>query len=391
MSFAFAKKIQDLFLDNPLSDTRINRSANDSYFLAPRLPDAQDLRLSSYSYQTFTANSLAMTAQCDKNVTLCSINQDNASSDSLGFQCPEGFEGKITIPSGLAVGSWWQENNSYAAMSQHYLGNSTIDLGIVAFLQNVSILNATFINYTTGVQGSLLTARCTITAMNVSYSWSNTTDFASIDPASLADSSQAADIGRAPFLAGYVGSSEFTDEQKSGLRRRMAPATTINGTATPVDALTNLENALAYLGISLLGGTFQSMPVSELKLANSTVVTQVSKAPLFTLVILNLWYAAFAVLLSCLALYVLRDEGTRQDIVEVQQLITVNGLATAAVKRHRGNMSARNTDLRVGVEKADGEWQFRIWNVSDEKGESETLLAEEDASDEGHTSEQCRD
>lgn len=82
---------------------------------------------------------------------------------------------------------------------------------------------------------------------------------------------------------------------------------------------------------------------------------------MFTLVILNLWYAVLACLLFGLAWHVLRDEDVRQNIVEVQQTITVYGLTTAAVKRQRGNLSARDEDLRVGVEKIDGEWQFRVW------------------------------
>lgn len=130
--------------------------------------------------------------------------------------------------------------------------------------------------------------------------------------------------------------------------------------------------------LSLLGAVITYQAPKDLWLADSIVVTRVPKAPLFALVILNLWYAGFACLLFGLAWHVLKDEHVSQDIVEVQKMITVNGLATAAVKRQRGNLSTRDEDLRVGVVKTDEAWQFRVWVMPGAAHEAKALLSDEE-------------
>ena len=183
----------------------------------------------------------------------------------------------------------------------------------------------------------------------------------------------AADLARAPLLAGYFNSDDFDVEQKEKLVTMLSGSSNITG-----DILQRVQDVVGHVGLSLLGGTLRSTPATALALGNSAIVTKVGKGPLFTLVILNLWYAGFAGLLFCLVVYILRDETTRQDIMEVQKLITVNGLATSAVSQQRDDLSSRGPNVRVGVEKVDCKWQFRIFESLDSTDEGKRLLGTDD-------------
>lgn len=115
---------------------------------------------------------------------------------------------------------------------------------------------------------------------------------------------------------------------------------------------------LSEIGLSFLGGSIEPRAAISLQLQNETAITRVPKAPLFVLVILNSWYALTEFCLFLLACYATNYGDWRADVQAVQQLLTVTGLTTAAVSKAR---SRQGDNLRIGVEKVDDEWQFKVW------------------------------
>ncbi|KAK5092255.1 hypothetical protein LTR70_001937 [Exophiala xenobiotica] len=383
---AFAADVRDLLVDNPRSDTKVNSSANGTLFLAPRLPSQADLQSSSsVAYQTFTASTFSVNASCINNISVCHVSQNNASSNSWQFSCPDGMSGSLTSREWLSISSWWQPIGSvgtFDMMWSHYgdsVWDSTIEIGLAAFFEDVifdSGGNVTQIEFQQDqnehpVRGSAITCRCNLTMQGLSYDWTNATSTPAAQNVTL--SSVAANLARAPLLAGYFNSGDFDVEQKEKLVTMLSGSSNFTG-----DILQRVQDVVGHVGLSLLGGTLRSTPATALALGNSAIVTKVGKGPLFTLVILNLWYAGFAGLLFCLVVYILRDETTRQDIIEVQKLITVNGLATSAVSQQRDDLSSRGPNVRVGVEKVDCKWQFRIFESLDSTDEGKRLLGTED-------------
>lgn len=205
----------------------------------------------------------------------------------------------------------------------------------------------------------------------LSYDWTNATSLAAAQ--GVARNVMAADLARAPLFAGYFNSDDFDLDQKKKLLTMLSGSSDNTG-----NTLQKVQDVVGHVALSLLGGTLRSIPADALALGNSAIVTKVGKGPLFTLVILNVWYAGFAGLQFCLVLYILRDESTRQDIIEVQKLITVNGLATSAVSQQRDDLSSRGLNVRVGVEKIDRKWQFRIFESLGSSDEGKRLLGTEE-------------
>lgn len=377
---AFPSAIKDLILNNPSTDTQTQSDGSGAFYLAPRVQQTSAIRPGSGStYENFTAQSLSTTASCDRNLSSCDLDLSSLSSGSWSFACPEGFNGFLTYPDWLSIGSWWQSNGSYEAMSSHYANFNTVEVGVAMFLENntiktqngsspphvqISLLNKT-------VSGSFLTMKCNILTTNMTYTSANRSFSNTLNSE---ESVLAASIARGPLLAGYFGNSTFDQVQTDSVRSKLGIT---QGTTETVVAENNvwngLESSLAFIGTCLFGGTFNSAPAKELMLADSVIVTQVGKAPLFTLVILNIWYAAFGILLFGMAIFVLQDKATRKDIEEVQRLLTVDGLAVAAVRKTRPNLAFNDQNLRVGVEKVGGKWQFRVWEMENQ-AEAKALL-----------------
>ena len=141
---------------------------------------------------------------------------------------------------------------------------------------------------------------------------------------------------------------------------------------TSLYAVGQFEMLMSGIGLSFLGASVGPAPASSLQLPNSTILTQVPKLPLFTLVALNMWYAGLAICLCILACFLLAYGDQGKDIVAVRKLLCVEGLTRAAVNNHR---SLQGEDIRVGVVKRDGQWHFKVWSDSGEgKGEAEGLL-----------------
>ncbi|KAK5954866.1 hypothetical protein OHC33_003544 [Knufia fluminis] len=391
-STLFTGHIKDLLVDSPFSDTRINRSANGTRFLAPQLPNQADLEFgASAAYQTFTASSFGASALCNTNLSVCTFSPESDSTDSWQFLCPGGMTGNLTSEDWISIGSWWQPESSVNAFDitwTHYENDSTwdeiVEVGLVAFLKDVVEENPTNLTsmYTDYdleeraqlTNASLIASQCNLTLRGMSYSWTNTTLYPAVQDAGAEHSNLATQLVRATILAGYFSSEAFDPDQKKAIEERLGTSENM----TAAEMVSQVQDSISLIGLSLLGGTFKSTPASALALANSAIVTQVGKAPLFTLVILNIWYAGFAVTLSCLAFYLLWDETTRQDILKVQKLLTVDGLAASVVKRHGDKLSSEAPDVRVGVQKVNGTWQLRVFEGPAGTDEDKALLAAEE-------------
>lgn len=388
---SYSRDIKDL-LNSSHPDTSINGSADGSLFLAPRLPNQVDLPGNDNSaFQTFTAATIAVSATCDKSLDLCSFSQTNPNSSNWQFDCNpggNGMQGTLSPDNWLSISSWWRPNDSTDAYNdawkyyEHEFRFDTTEVGIVAFLQDVNVTSGSTPNspstrWKPSFNGSVIGTKCNITTINASYKWTNATSLT--NPAAMTDgtsNSTGVALARAALLAGYFDSESFDQDQKSKLGSRLRG----NGYISDTNLGQQIQYTAALAGLSLLGGTFESTPATALALPDSAIVTQVKKAPLFTLIVLNLWYAGFALCLGCLTVYVLRDETTRQDIKAIQKLVTINGLATSMVGKQMDNLTARGTDTRIGVEKVDRKWQFKTFE-SPGAEEGKALLSTEESSE----------
>jgi len=69
------------------------------------------------------------------------------------------------------------------------------------------------------------------------------------------------------------------------------------------------------------------------------------------------------------------ESDQEKDIVAVRELLCVEGLTRAAVSSYR---NIQGDDIRVGVIKQDGKWQFQVWPADGDKtGEGQGLLQDE--------------
>ncbi len=100
-------------------------------------------------------------------------------------------------------------------------------------------------------------------------------------------------------------------------------------------------------------------PVINLQVQNETIVTQVPKTALFVLILFNLWYAFTGFCLFLVACYISGYGSKAPDVRAVQELFTVIGLTTGAVSVTR---SSQGDNLRIGVEKVEDEWRFKVWD-----------------------------
>lgn len=375
----YPDKIKNLMLDEGTYPTQINTSADGTYFLAPRFPRVDGLT-NDLNYQSFTATTIGGQASCDRNMTMCRVLGADPGSRKFQFFCGGGMNGTLEYPSTFAIAYWSQYFNQtyYQAYWRVSGTSSTNQFGVVALLENTEISDWRGENPLPSLtfdrtpeegggqfKGVIVATKCDFSFLTLEYSW----DFDTVLPKMkyIGRGIGAADTARAPVLTGYFNGTDFDKAMRdkwwteSGLGPDLNKSVIHSNTSS--DVVRGLQKSMGRAGLALLGGTLQGVDVSRLALANSTVVTVVGKTPLFTLIILNIWYALFGLILFALAFFVLRDPTTRRDVIEIQQLISVEGLATAAVKRQRGNLALNNDDLRVGVEKVDGEWQFRVWEV----------------------------
>lgn len=314
------------------------------------------------------------------------------------YVCPKGMQGNLSIDDNIYLGSWYQPNttqDTYDRLLAYYSDTNTIklEIGIAGFWTDVRVTNGSgsgsdyeepksLVNNQTvpnsqgngTVDGTVILARCSATYQNVSYSWTNSTTQPNLtiidDSGELGD--RAGSLAQSVLFSGYLDGSDFDLEQRNYLMKQIK--TFDNMTISTVTQ--NLQSVTGILALSFLGGTFEPAPALALAIGSSEIVTEIQKAPLFVLVILNLWYAAFAACLGLLTIYIMRDHSTRQDILEVQKLLTINGLATSVTSVHEEWFD--DVNARMCVEKIKGKWRLRVFTTSAPDDEDKALLDAEE-------------
>lgn len=366
--------------------SQVNSSAGDKFFLAPRLPNRdRSLGKDNIAFQTFTATTEAAQISCDRNLSICAIDGYRNISQEWNYSCPAGMSGTLTEDSKLSIGSWYQPRgtqNRYNDMWMHYNTStfSTIaEFGLVAFLNNVTVKKPSGSEDTNDTMpvsassngesvGILFAIQCNATFTRQEYDWTNSTT----QPSLISTGTSIAAIAvRSRLFAGYFDGPNFDQSQKTKILDHFP-----RDRETSVGELVQQAiGAVGLVSMSLLGGTIEPAPAKALRIGRSTIVTEVRKAPLVILVMLNLWYAAFAAILGALVIYIMRDQSFRQDIIEVQKLLTINGLATSAIGRHEECLE--DADTRVCVQKINGKWRFRVLGDADKMGQAKTLMGPE--------------
>lgn len=380
-----APAVKDLIVGD-FDNTQVNRSAGtNEFFLAPRLPDqSRSVDRHSLSFQKFTASTESVQVSCSQNLTSwCDIDTSTSISKKWSYNCTAGMIGSLTTSSRINIGSWYHPDNgqnAYNDMWAYYNNGSTyqsqVEFGFVAFFQDVRVLDTRYTDdngnhppissYLEGaVNGTFIATRCNASFSSGQYDWSNTTVWPMIQSK---EASLLATIAvRSRLLAGYFDSQDFDKDQETSLLAGFPR----KGDTTATEINQGVISAIGLVSMSLLGGTFEPAPAINLSIGNSTIVTQVQKAPLFILVMLNLWYAGFAACLGALALYVIHDESLRQDIIDVNKLLTIEGLATSAMGSHEEQLE--NANARVCVQRIDGKWCLRVLADVSTFGESDKL------------------
>jgi hypothetical protein len=210
-------------------------------------------------------------------------------------------------------------------------------------------------------QSSVFVLKCVSSLSTIKYEWANGTMTQLLN--SREANSTLSNIQWAPFLSNYSFNNAHLESFATRLGIGMEPHSHIQSYYTQRYYTENYAMLLSEIGLSFLGGSLEPHSAISLQLQNETVITQVPKAPLFVLVILNVWYALTGFCLFLVAFYTTNYGDRRADIRAVQELLTVTGLITAAVSKAR---SKQGDNLRIGVEKVEDEWRFKVWDQNND-------------------------
>lgn len=210
--------------------------------------------------------------------------------------------------------------------------------------------------------------RCSPHFFTIKYTWANDT-LTKLLAISKADETLR-DILRGPLLSDYP----YNDDHLTSFAKRLNIP---SGGANHPKPYYTQEYAilLSDIGLSFLGGSIEARPAFGLQVQNETIVTQVPKTALFVLIFCNLWYAFTGFCLFLLACYITAYGDKAPDVRAVQELFTVIGLTTAAVSTAR---SFQNGDLRIGVEKLEDNWRFKVWGHHTDNADVKHCAADEE-------------
>ena len=203
-----------------------------------------------------------------------------------------------------------------------------------------------------GEKSSVFVLKCAPSLHLITYTWANDT-VTELFVSSEANSTLL-NILRGPLLSNYP----YNEDHLQSFAARLKIGTE-DGNYTMEYYTQQYATLLSEIGLSFLGGSIESRPAHSLQIQNETVVTQLPKTALFVLICFNLWYAFIGFCLFLVAWYTIAHGDMHSDIRSVQELFTVNGLATAAVSKDR---SIQSDKLRIGVEKVDDGWHFKAWD-----------------------------
>jgi hypothetical protein len=299
----------------------------------------------------FTASTFAMNTSCSR-VLDC-----KPASDSQGknyFKCGSNFTQyspgawfAVSLsenPRDLLNSNSWYDDNTWAVYAPY--PEFHIEPSSQRLLVN---------SKSAPVAGSFVfVLKCVSTLSTIRYEWADGKMTRLLD---LAEANKTLlNIQRAPLFSNYSFKSAHLESFASRLKiggDPMEPRSYDRGNYTEQYA-----NLLSEIGLGFLGGSIEPRAALSLQLQNETVITQVAKAPLFVLVILNFWYALTGFCLFLLACHTTNYGHWRADVQAVQQLLTVTGITTAAVSKDRPR---QRDSVRIGVEKVGDEWQFKVW------------------------------
>lgn len=364
-------QINDLLLNETSAVTNLYVDPSDRFvYLGPppieETTTTNDVR--PLEYPQFNASTFAMTTTCSP--ADCDLSA-NADQSTFSFSCSENFSRNAT-DSWFEAGPWIQSPDGnytgYGGLWDKYEIDIGLQWGVFAHLDQFRFLNGTSLKYSLSSDKPSVTfvMQCNSSIVPTEYAWANNTLSGPLSPS--AANQTLFNITLGPFLSqGWI--IPFPNLQV--LHDRLDVKS--NDTAAVV--LAKFRRLISGIGMSFLGANIATGPALDLQLPGSTIVTQVPKLPLFTLVALNLWYAALATSLYIVACLLLSRGDQGDDIKAVRELLSVGGLTRAAVSNHR---SVQGEDVRVGVIKRDGQWHFKVWPAGvDAKGEGEALLQTE--------------
>jgi hypothetical protein len=304
----------------------------------------------------FNASTFAMNTSCSR-VPNCVPVSDSESKGS--FTCGPTFS-RASPGAWFALSPWetprdllkserWQEHDIWALYAPY--PDFHIEPGTQKLIVNSKSAPV--------AQSSVFVLKCTSFLSKIRYEWVNGTMTQLLD--SRKADRKLLNIQWAPFLSNYSFNNAHLENFATRLSIGMEPRNYTRDYYTEKYAM-----LLNEIGLSFLGGSIEPRPAISLQLQNETIITRVPKAPLFVLVIFNVWYALTGFCLFFVALYTTNYGDRRADIRAVQELLTVTGLTTAAVSKGRSN---QGDNLRIGVEKVEDEWRFKVWDQNNDIGD----------------------
>jgi hypothetical protein len=300
----------------------------------------------------FSATTFAVSTQCTPISHECGLNA--AYGASTPFDCPNiNFKGDVTS------GSEWILNFFNTSEAKY---NATVSMASNPYYWALaSLIDGSYPiasskdpDVVTPVHGGLATVLfCNTTVYDATYSQSNGTITKIVATVSN-DTLGAIFSGPINPHAGHFGANQ--------LENGMHLAAFSN---TSQDLATAFANIFSQVTVGFASGVTSPRKNSEEQARNNLLVASVPKAPLYTLVILNLLYALLGVVLAVIALSL-----PGRGLKDVQAKLTTTGLAAEGFERSRlGRPAVRveelfeewdgNGSARVAVQQTQaGSWAF---------------------------------
>ena len=226
--------------------------------------------------------------------------------------------------------------------------------------------------------GEAMVVFCKHTILDVSFAYVNSTY--SIINTSVSDQN-VANITNIPIILGYL--RDYFDSQIDAIM-----------SSNRQSSVEKYARTYSQASMAILGGVVIPQPVTSAQVRRQVLVAEVQKAPLYTLVSLNLLYAVAGLSMTILALRSVRGN---RDVIDVQARLGTSGLVAEcfeddkvldrqvdssahlfAERSGRGGGKAVKAKAKVGVRRSSiGGWRLMRFSVKNAK-ESTTGLRRHD-------------